>query len=95
MGQEPSSHHCLHFLQTIEDPHFGQVDLFRTTEIAHLMKKTFTFIDRDQRYHSSITNLKLMQEIRHSSLVPTHKIIQKQGNIPNTQKNIYAYNTTS
>ena len=80
MGNGKSSQQQeIEYCQRIEDPRFGEVDIFRTQDMLHIMKKEFTFLERDHNWEQLRKSLAFMQETRHSSLVTVHKVIHKEG----------------
>ena len=67
------------YIQTINDPHFGDIDIYRTSNMTHIMSKTFNFMERDKHFETLTHYLKFMHQTRHSSLVPVHKLLHTEG----------------
>ena len=67
------------FVRTIDDSHFGKVELHRRNDIEYIMKKTFTFVHRDTAAERLLQNLEFMERNRHESLPPVHHLTRCQG----------------
>jgi hypothetical protein len=74
MGNSQTFMSDIEFVRTIDDQHFGQVELYRRNDIEYIMKKTFTFVYRDSVAERLLKHLNFMQKVKHLSLPPIHHI---------------------
>lgn len=78
MGGSPTKPDA-EFARSLEDNHFGRVELYRRNDIEYIMKKVFTFVHRDAAADHLLRNLEFMEKHRHEGLPPVHQLTRRKG----------------